>query len=904
MIFKGGFIIDELKTLQIAALLHDIGKFYLRTSLPHDDKYKDLKKDDFGGFGAHSKWSASFIGDIYGEIEGGKIIEDLVLYHHKKTNSKYENLINIIKISDEHSSKERDKRENDETSRDVNKEPLISIFSKIQLSKDNDTKECYFPIEKLTLNQKSFDTLRPVPSKKVSLDYKTLWYDFKRDFSKLNDRNKADFNTILAILKKYTSTMPSAAYVDNPDISLYDHSKTTAAIATCRFQFHKDGNEKLKQTDNQKVYLVINGDISGIQKFIYRISSPQEAQSGMSKRLRGRSIYINLLNDAIANRIVEELGLTKANLLFCGGGRFTILGSNTRKTIEKLEEIKKEINDLFISQFNAELYFATAYKEVSGKDKDTNIDLENFGEITRILADKLAEDKKHKFSNALKSLFKIKEVTYENQCSVCGKLTPNEKICDSCKSHEDLGKKVTNAKYMIKCLICKDKNKKDFDFYEKPLKTAYLFIESKNKLIEIVNKIAIDFKKIEISRINSTDFTDAEIIKEIKADNVSYNFEFLGNTVPMYYGKDDNGNDLKTLPLYFEHLAKISKGANKLGILKMDVDNLGKIFSEGLKYEEKDENENIIKDVNGNPKRINKSSISRISTLSSQLDMFFSGFINEISKEYKVFSEVCESCEEKTKPIKLYIQNDDKNEKEDKETLINSKKESFTVYRQNNESEKLCEECLEKTIPTIYINYSGGDDLLVLGPYDHIMEFARNLREKFKMWTCDNLDISLSAGINIVDSKFPIGKAAITSDEYLEASKNCGEDKDKITVFNEVVKWEDNGSCKGYYELLEFANDLEDYVKMGDNGISRGLIYSMLRMWQNTFISSDELFTNEKDWKKDISKRLSKKNYIPQFKYKLRLIKNKNIRNELDKKGIKFMPWIKIPVSWASLRTR
>lgn len=93
------------------------------------------------------------------------------------------------------------------------------------------------------------------------------------------------------------------------------------------------------------------------------------------------------------------------------------------------------------------------------------------------------------------------------------------------------------------------------------------------------------------------------------------------------------------MPLYFEHLAKISNGANKLGVLKMDVDNLGLIFSEGLK-ESYDEN----------------LGISRVSALSSQLDMFFSGFVNNIASEFKVYSKVFD--EDKFDKKELEIQND------------------------------------------------------------------------------------------------------------------------------------------------------------------------------------------------------------------------------------------------------
>ena len=37
--------------------------------------------------------------------------------------------------------------------------------------------------------------------------------------------------------------------------------------------------------------------------------------------------------------------------------------------------------------------------------------------------------------------------------------------------------------------------------------------------------------------------------------------------------------------------------------------------------------------------------------------------------------------------------------------------------------------------------------------------------------------------------------------------------------------------------------------------------------------------------------------------YKLRLIK-KELKKDLTENGRKFMPWIKIPVSWSSLRLR
>jgi CRISPR-associated protein Csm1 len=88
-------------------------------------------------------------------------------------------------------------------------------------------------------------------------------------------------------------------------------------------------------------------------------------------------------------------------------------------------------------------------------------------------------------------------------------------------------------------------------------------------------------------------------------ENVSFDFKVLANSIPNIGGK----------PLYFNHLAEISKGANKLGVLKMDVDNLGLIFSKGFA-------------------QIGGASISRISSLSFYLDLFFSGMINQIVSKF------------------------------------------------------------------------------------------------------------------------------------------------------------------------------------------------------------------------------------------------------------------------------
>lgn len=820
---------DDYKILKFASLFHDIGKFYQRadnfgkSGHSYDSKYEKYTVDDYGRSGAHSKWSADFVKEYFDSD-----VEDLVLYHHNPSKSVYPELGKIIQKADQHSSKERIDAEE---LGDVLVTPLTSIFSRISLS-GNKHDDCYVPLVELDFSK----GLHPQDEKVMNgwnlvPDYQHLWNKFTNEFKLLENK---DFESVLAVLRKYTSTVPSAAYYSESDISLYDHLKTTVAIANCRYLFSKDN--KLKQTDNQPVYRIINGDISGIQNFIYKVQTPEDAQSGMSKRLRGRSLYLTLLCEAISSKIINDLNLDSSNILFCGGGRFTIIAPNISKTDEVVKKIDLEANQVFIDKFNAELFLNIVSIEACGDD------LGNFDEVIQNLNQLIAINKKHKFINQLDDVFKIESNVNYDLCPVCGNHS-NGQYCDDCLEHEKLGSAVANAKYLIKYVS--DKKIINSLFYPK-LNIGYAFKNNKSQIKNIVS----DNPNVQftIYKLNDTNFLDLDI----STDNVSFDFKVIGNSIPNINGT----------PLYFNHLAEISKGANKLGVLKMDVDNLGLIFRSGFKHLGE-----------------GATSISRVSSLSFYMDLFFSGFINQIVKKFNFTTTL-------PKDVKCEIKTLDFVDEE------NNVYKTETVYKPK-------ESLIDGSTSTIHINYSGGDDLLVVGPYDDVILFAFEFREKFKQWTANNSDINISAGISIVSPKFPIGKAAIMADDELEKSKDCG--RDKITVFGETLNWESNGLEKGFDEIFDFAKYLED--KNESKEISRGFTYSLLNIWENNFNVNTNI-SNESDFHDNIQKRLSSKSYLPLFKYKLRLINNRELRDEIDKNGIKFMPWIKTPVSWVSLRLR
>lgn len=126
----------------------------------------------------------------------------MVLYHHNHTKSNYPDLCSILKKADHHSASER---EDIDDTQEVNKTPLISLFSKIVLEGNGKVDEQYIPLNKLSLDDGSFNNLKPAAKKdtmggwNLVPEYNRLWDEFNSEFELI--QNKTDFNTLLALLK-------------------------------------------------------------------------------------------------------------------------------------------------------------------------------------------------------------------------------------------------------------------------------------------------------------------------------------------------------------------------------------------------------------------------------------------------------------------------------------------------------------------------------------------------------------------------------------------------------------------------------------------------------------------------------------------------------------------------------
>lgn len=154
----------------------------------------------------------------------------------------------------------------------------------------------------------------------------------------------------------YTQAIPSAtAFGVKPDVSLYDHSKATAALATALWRWHEENKttdleavKRLKERsdwDTEK-FLLVQGDFFGIQNFIF--SDGSETNKNSAKILRGRSFYVSLLCELAALKVLQALSLPSTSQIINAAGKFTIVAPNTDSVQAKLDQVRDELNAWFV----------------------------------------------------------------------------------------------------------------------------------------------------------------------------------------------------------------------------------------------------------------------------------------------------------------------------------------------------------------------------------------------------------------------------------------------------------------------------------------------------------------------------------------------------------------------------
>lgn len=652
--------------------------------------------------------------------------------------------------------------------------------------------------------------------------------EIRKEFSDLGER--PDTTTLLYLLKKYTTTLPSPL----PSIPHFEYTKLLAALALA---FH-DAEE------SDTPFLLIAGDLSGIQDFIYNIANPTEERKKMAKRLRGRSFWLSLFMDAVTAQIVQDLSLCEASILWNTGGNFLILAPNTSENVAKIEQIRSTITNKLLKTFTGRIFLALDYLACGPEG------ILNFPATRADLALKLDARKRQKFIECdYNDLFrpKGKNDPIIRFCPICGSPdTSRNGKCAFCYTHELLGQKLARATYIIRGegLV--------FGFSEFGLSQSFDFVD-------YGCNIPLPKKEQTIYAINETGRFP------VKGWSSS-GFRFIANTVPIFR------NEIFS----FGEMAQFAKGAQKLGYLKADVDDLGKMFSARLPEE--------------------NATLPAICTMSSSLEFFFAGFLNTICNDpqFVRYAKDCDGCLKRSNPdsktIPVPVRMDPEEEGKD------AGRKTFWFL------ENPCPDCPHEKFPILYITYSGGDDLLIIGPYDAIITLAGDIYQRFRKLTGENRDITLSAGIALVNPKFPVSRAVYSANAHLATAKafptgKNSPEKDRISVFDESIPWSNGRQEKDFFTVMKMAETLEDCVD--NRKVSMGFVHSLLALWKKTY-SDLEMYAIPRQ----ITERGRTKRFVPLLKYAIIRNLPRETRVKLEKELVDIFPWIKLSVYWTMMRMR
>ena len=661
-------MLQDIERLQLAALLHDIGKFRQRTIAtrpfrPHERHGWEFVTEDFGGF-FHP------CGDDLG---------DAILNHHNFPRQTKE-IEKQVTLADRLSAKERETEQRDQEK--PSHAALVSIMSRLQIPDKPQPPELRYDLNPLDIRR---ETIFPTEDGSVDPNrYEELWGEFTRELQLLTGGRgyqSADYQTLVALLHKYTARMPSATPWEGgaertvPDVSLYDHLRTTAAIAGCvhREILPDDLDGYLRQSAERPLCALLKGDISGLQNFLYGIKS-----EGASRELRGRSFYLQLLTEAIALWILRQFDLPITNLLLASGGHFYLL-LPYREAREGIDALRAEI---------AEKLWG-AHRVVLAGVPVTASNFDQFPGRWKLVSEEIERQKRTKG----------RELPKEKMFDLF--FTPRNEPETEDYGFPELGRQLRDAQYLVA-----------FEIPEQP-------ISDKPDWREIIGGFGLDVHLTDTSeakppspaettratayRLNSTDFLSDEILESFRWGDlpVSYDFRPLPQVIP----RRPEGDAVAD----FDQLADASEGAKWLSVLRMDVDNLGGLFRDGLG---------------------DSATISRMSTLSESVRLFFEGYIPQLCRDYNA-----------------------------------------------NHAPEILE-----------LIYAGGDDLFLVGGWSAAPQIAQQIRDEFRAFVGGE-HVTLSGGIAVEHKKYPLYQLANDAGDALDSAKALRKEKNVLNFLQKPMTW-------------------------------------------------------------------------------------------------------------------
>ena len=565
-------------------------------------------------------------------------------------------------------------------------------------------------------------------------EYKQLWDGFVEHLEHIPKPHRKQWALWLdhfdSLWLAFTHAIPSAtAGGAKPDVSLYDHSRTTAALAVALWRWHEanrrcdaDAVRLLRERvdwDERKLLLVM-GDFFGIQDFIF--ASGGETKKKAAKLLRGRSFQVSLLTECAALRVLDELGLPPTSQVINAAGKFLIVAPNTSEVVAGLTRVQKEIDGWFLKHTFGQSGIGLSWTEAACDDFLG----EEQGEprFRRLLARLFAQVENRKFAcfdlcgkDAPEGVFDGFLDAFDPHLGVCAvdghspALVEKEGCLLSALAADqiDIGHHLVHRSRVL--ITTENLGHNTLGV---PLFGYFVSFTGAEEESGMFGALAKDGRLRRAWDFSCPEAEDQVLFSGYARRNINAHVPLMGDDDVLaddrYKGLE--GETDPRAPKTFEHLARDDlwmdergawRGLEALCVLKGDVDNLGRIFEKGLE----------------------KPTFARWAALSRQMNAFFAVHL----------------------PL-------------------------------------LC----KREYPGVYTVFAGGDDFFLIGPWLSVIRLARRMRDDFTRWVADNPEIHFSAGAVLSKPGLPVPNLGAMGEEALERSKGMA-GKDALTVFGETMRW-------------------------------------------------------------------------------------------------------------------
>lgn len=723
--------------LLIGAFVHDIGKVMQRAEVAVTEQAENFMASAGPSRDGHSthyhvKWTSEFFQQHFADLDLPAVesiddqAEHIAFKHHNPSTPSHWIVAEADRLS---SGMERGESKYEKNIH--KKKRLIPLRSLLTVTEHPNQDFPSLPLTPLTSTDESNYPGSFSNDEDLTPQYKKLWNGFLGGWSSRRSKgSKATLALVDALYERYFWSVPSSTIDLIPDSSLYDHSRTVTALAACLYQYHVNSEtmavDQIKDRSQDK-FLLLSGDLSGIQRFIFAIAHLGAGK--VAKRLRARSFFVSRITQIAAAQLLDTLGLPHVNQTVSAGGKFVLLLPNTDKVKAVIAEKQRFWQNWLHDEFQGLLSINLAQQPLSGDDLMNKRITERFDQLNQKLA--LA---KHR---PLDVFLQNGDSWNEDAFVVPEALIKDESASGlydipSPYDEERLGTALPKAKCLA---VYPNAENGDYRLFDWSFSVADESAYFGSKALSIHS-----FKR------------GAENQQIDPATPVYY--EYRASHIPLcdqehFDALDDNPDEVRVgQPLPFTELARQTQGRKSIAYLKADVDNLGLLLKEGLSWHP------------------NGWTLSKITSFSRSLEYFFAGRIHN---------------------------------------LLSGEDGQFKY---------------------IYTVFSGGDDVLLVGPWDVIHDFALRLHQEWKAFTADNPQLTLSLGITLERPLTPVWAAAEEAEEALNAAKRIQAyddepPKDQIVSFNHVMKWYD-----AEY-VFEEIDRVSGWLANGDisSSFARNLIY-------------------------------------------------------------------------------